>query len=288
MKISEILNTKETLLSFEMFPPKEDSDYDAVINAAERLSRLSPDFMSVTFGAGGGTRKNTISIASHIQNECGITALAHLTCFSTKKDDINRIVDKLGDLGVNNILALRGDPPKEDTGVTPDFIYASQLIEEIKRRGDFCVGGACYPDGHVECGNKEKDIDHLKIKVGAGCDFLITQMFFDNNVLYNFLYRLHSKGINVPVFAGIMPIMSANQIWRSVALSGTVLPAKHRAILDRYGDNPKALRQAGIAYAIEQIIDLISNGVRGIHIYTLNRPSIGEEIVSAVSELIRG
>lgn len=284
MKISELFKQKRTVVSFEIFPPKQDTDFDSVLHAADELSALRPDYMSVTYGAGGGTSRNTVAIARHLQQDNGVTALAHLTCASSTREEVSGIVDALGASGIENILALRGDraPGKEGC-----FNYASELIEEIRRHGDFCIGGACYPEGHIECGNKETDIDHLKAKVESGCDFLITQMFFDNNVLYNFLYRLASKGIGVPVVAGIMPITSAASIKRVTSLCGAVLPPKHRAILDRFGDNPAALRQASIAYAVEQIVDLAANGVRGIHIYTMNKPDIAQSIMHSVSEILR-
>jgi len=286
MKISEIVRSRKLTVSFEIFPPKQDSAYDAVINCADQLVQYRPDFMSVTYGAGGGTSANTVKIASHIQSR-GITPLAHLTCLSSTRADVHRIIDDLSARKIENILALRGDRPKDPDFVPPgDYLHASDLVSDIVSRGDFCVGGACYPEGHPESGNKEADLDNLKRKVDAGCSFLTTQMFFDNNMLYSFLYRAQAKGITVPVLAGIMPVTTGAQLKRMIDLSNAYLPPKFLALVDRFGDNNEAMRQAGIAYATEQIIDLITNGVRGIHIYAMNKPEIVNTIVSNISEII--
>uniref|UniRef100_UPI003FEDA2AB methylenetetrahydrofolate reductase n=1 Tax=Candidatus Fimivicinus sp. TaxID=3056640 RepID=UPI003FEDA2AB len=250
-------------------------------------SRYNPDFMSVTYGAGGGTSQNTIDIASFIQKECSTTALAHLSCVSSSREEVARLIGELQEKGIQNVLALRGDIP--DGMEFPEagyYKYASQLIEEIKSRGDFCIGAACYPEGHVECTSNVADLEHLKAKVDCGCDFLITQMFFDNNVLYSFLYRALRVGIDVPVIAGVMPVTSGRQIRRICALAGTTLTPKFRSILDRFGDNPAALKQAGIAYATDQIIDLLANGVKGIHLYTMNNPDVAQKIVENLSEIL--
>lgn len=289
MKISELLNSGKVTVSCEMFPPKTGSALEQVQEVVSGIAALSPDFMSVTYGAGGSTSKRTSEIATHIQNTYRIPALAHLTCVSSTKQEISTMLDHLKESGIENILALRGDIPQDASFPSPmQYRYAYQLIEDIKAYNpDFCIGAACYPDGHVECEHKEDDIDHLKQKVESGCDFLTTQMFFDNNVLYQFLYRVLAKGIHVPVVAGIMPIMNSRQIKRSCELSGTSLPPRFKTIVDKFADNPLAMRQAGIAYATEQIIDLICNGVNHIHIYTMNKPDIAAEIMGNLSEIIR-
>ncbi len=287
MKIIDILNKKKPSVSFEVFPPKENSKLADVMNTVERLSRQKPDFISVTYGAGGGTCANTCEIADYIQSRLGVTSLAHLTCVSSTSNEIRKITAELKNKGLHNVLALRGDIPKDVEHPSPGhYKQAADLIRDLVKEGGFCVGGACYPEGHVDNPNKEKDIDYLKEKVDAGCAFLITQLFFDNNVLYNFLYRLFQKNINVPVIAGIMPVTNINSIRRMTKLSGATLTPKYKAMLDRFEHSPEALRQAGTAYAVEQIIDLISNGVSGIHIYTMNKPEIAESIMAGISEII--
>ncbi len=287
MKIIDILKQDRVTLSLEAFPPKNDSAFDTVINAVDRMSGLRPDFMSVTYGAGGGTSKNTVKIASHVQNDLGMTALAHLTCVSSTREEVAHQLDAMRACGIENVLALRGDIPKDAAFPLPEqYRYASELVSEIKSRGDFCIGAACYPEGHTECEHKEDDIAHLKHKVDCGVDFLTTQMFFDNNVLYNFLYRIRERGITVPVVAGIMPVINGKQIARACELSGTYLPTRFKMIVDKWSDKPDAMRQAGIAYATEQIIDLIANGVRAIHIYSMNRPEVAAAIVENLSYII--
>ncbi|HIT72533.1 methylenetetrahydrofolate reductase [NAD(P)H] [Tyzzerella sp. An114] len=287
MKIKDILNSKKVTLSYEVFPPKAGASFEPVINAVDELCKDKPDFMSVTYGAGGGTSNNTVKIASHIQNDLGVTALAHLTCVSSTKEQVAKAIDEIKANGIENILALRGDIPKGgEYPVGEYYKYASELVKEIKSKGDFCVGAACYPEGHTECEHKADDIRNLKIKVDSGVDFLTTQMFFDNNVLYNFLYRIREQGITVPVIAGIMPVTNGKQISRICQLSGTYLPARFKAIVDKFGDNPEAMKQAGIAYATDQIIDLVANGVKGIHIYTMNKPDIAESIKKNLSYII--
>ena len=287
MKIKDILNSKKVTLSYEVFPPKAGASFEPVINAVDELCKDKPDFMSVTYGAGGGTSNNTVKIASHIQNDLGVTALAHLTCVSSTKEQVAKAIDEIKANGIENILALRGDIPKGgEYPVGEYYKYASELVKEIKSKGDFCVGAACYPEGNTECEHKADDIRNLKIKVDSGVDFLTTQMFFDNNVLYNFLYRIREQGITVPVIAGIMPVTNGKQISRICQLSGTYLPARFKAIVDKFGDNPEAMKQAGIAYATDQIIDLVANGVKGIHIYTMNKPDIAESIKKNLSYII--
>ena len=286
MKIRDILAQGKPTLSFEVFPPKAEDKYDSVEEAAIRIARLKPAFMSVTYGAGGGTSKYTVDIASSIKNQ-GVNALAHLTCVSSTKEEVRRVLGELKTRGIENVLALRGDIP-EGGPLAHDYRYASELIREIRSfDGDFCIGAACYPEGHVESANKTEDIEHLREKVEAGCDFVTTQMFFDNNILYNYLYRIRERGITVPVVAGIMPVTNARQIDRICRMSGTYLPARFKAIVDRFGDNPAAMKQAGIAYATEQIIDLIANHVNGIHVYSMNKPDVAAQIQNSLSEIIR-
>ena len=275
MKIRDILAQGKPTLSFEVFPPEA---------AAKEIAKLKPSFMSVTYGAGGGTSKYTVAIASMIQDQ-GVTPLAHLTCVSSTKEKVHQVLEELKEKKIENILALRGDIPAD--GVTPkEYRYASQLIREIKESGDFCIGAACYPEGHVESANKSVDMDYLKEKVEAGCDFVTTQMFFDNSILYSYLYRIREKGITVPVIAGIMPVTHASQIKRITGMSGTYLPARFKAIVDRFWDNPAAMKQAGIAYATEQIIDLIANGVNGIHVYSMNKPDVAAKIQENLKEIL--
>ncbi len=285
MKIRDILGQGRPTLSFEVFPPKTEDKYETVEAAAKKIAGLSPDFMSVTYGAGGGTSRYTVDIAAALNNEYHVPTLAHLTCVSSTREHVARVLKELKDRGIENVLALRGDIPKEGR-TAYDYQYASQLIQEIKSSGDFCIGAACYPEGHVESANKSEDIAHLKEKVEAGCDFVTTQMFFDNNILYNYLYRIREKGITVPVVAGIMPVTSAAQIRRICQMSGTYLPSRFKAIVDKFGDNPAAMKQAGIAYAAEQIIDLIANGVNGIHVYSMNKPDVAERIRESLSEIL--
>jgi methylenetetrahydrofolate reductase (NADPH) len=254
----------------------------------DEISKLAPSFISVTYGAGGGTSKNTVKIASHIQNDLGVDSIAHLTCVSSTKEEVRQRISEMKDAGIQNILALRGDIPQDSTFPIPNqYKYAYELIEDIKAQGDFCIGAACYPEGHVESEHKEEDIMHLKQKVDCGVDFLTTQMFFDNSVFYNFLYRIREKGITIPVLPGIMPVTNGKQIARSCQLSGAILPARFRAIVDKFGDNPKAMQQAGIAYATDQIIDLIANGIQNIHVYSMNKPEVAAAIMSNLSEIVK-
>ena len=288
MKISEILEKERVTLSFEVFPPKQNTNYESVEKAAFGVAGLKPDYMSVTYGAGGSTRSNTVSIASGIQNRFGIDTIAHLTCVGATKDDIHKVLDDMKAAGIENILALRGDKPKDFCGDPfVDFHYASELVEEIKAYGDFCIGGACYPEGHVDAVNKKEDILNLKKKVDAGCEFLTTQMFFDNNIFFNFLYRIREKGITVPVIPGIMPITRASQVATAVQLSGTNVPERFRNLVDHFGDNPAAMQQAGIAYATDQIIDLVANGIKHIHVYSMNKPEVAKGIMDNLSEIIK-
>ena len=288
MKISELLQNGNITFSCEIFPPKPGADISRMWEVVQGIAELSPDFISVTYGAGGSTSKRTVEIASAIQEQHGIHALAHLTCVSSSREDIRNQLNLMKENGLENILALRGDLPKDDSiPALTHYKYACELIEDIKSQGDFCIGAACYPEGHVECERREDDIDYLKHKVECGCDFLTTQMFFDNNVLYNFMYRILAKGIHVPVIAGIMPVINSRQIKRSCELSGTQLPQRFRRIAEKFSDDPLAMKQAGIAYATEQIIDLLSNGVEHIHLYTMNNPEIAGAIVNNLSHILR-
>ena len=286
MRLSELFSQKMPTLSFEVFPPKTNDNYESVKYATEEIAKIKPDFMSVTYGAGGGTSKYTLEIAKNLKNNSNVTPLAHLTCVSSTREMIKNQLNLLKDAGIENILALRGDIP-EDLDITRlDYHYANELVEEIKTFGGFCIGGACYPEGHTESHNQKEDIDNLKRKVEAGCEFLTTQMFFDNNILYNFLYKIREAGIRVPVVAGIMPVTNSKQIERICRLSGTYLPQRFKSIVDRFGDNPDAMKQAGIAYATDQIIDLLANGVNNVHVYSMNKPEVAEKIKQNLSKIL--
>ena len=285
MKIKELLARDQITFSCEIFPPKKDLEFSGIHKIVDQIHDLGADFISVTYGAGGSTSKKTLEVASYIQDTHHTPALAHLTCCGATKEDIARRVQEMKARGIENVLALRGDLPQDY--VPGPYTYAIELIRDIKTQGDFCIGAACYPEGHVECAHKEQDLGFLKEKVEAGCDFLTTQMFFDNNVYYNFLYRVLAAGIQVPVIPGIMPVINAKQIKRSCELSGTVLPPRFKAIADKFAEDPQAMEQAGIAYATEQIIDLIANGVKYIHLYTMNRPQTAAKIVANLSHILR-
>lgn len=288
MKIIDKMLEDRVHISFEVFPPKTDDTYDKVLVAVDEIAKLRPSFISVTYGVGGGTSKNTVKIASHIRNDLGVNSIAHLTCASSTKEEVHKVVDDIRENGIQNILALRGDIPKDAQFPIPGhYKYACELIEDIKTLGDFCIGAACYPEGHVESIHKTEDIANLKRKVDSGVDFLTTQMFFDNSILYNFLYRIREKGITVPVLPGIMPVTNGKQMARICQLSGTILPERFRAIVDRFGENPKAMQQAGIAYATDQIIDLIANGITNIHVYSMNKPEVAAAIMANLSEIIK-
>jgi methylenetetrahydrofolate reductase (NADPH) len=282
MRISDLLKREGVTFSLEVFPPKTSENYTETARKALEIARLNPDFMSVTYGAGGGTGEFTAGIAEEIQKNYGVPTLAHLTCVSSGRDHVMKMLEVYRQKGIENILALRGDIPA-DGKVSTDYKYAVELIRDIRENGDFCIGGACYPEGHIESLHKKDDLDHLKEKADAGLDFLTTQMFFSNEIFYNFLYRAREKGITIPIIAGIMPITTARQLKRSVAMSGTDVPQRFRAIVDYFGDNPPAMKQAGIVYATEQIIDLVANGIRHIHVYTMNKPEVAEGIMRNLS-----
>ncbi|MCI5602054.1 MAG: methylenetetrahydrofolate reductase [NAD(P)H] [Lachnospiraceae bacterium] len=286
MRIPELFKEGKTVFSFEIFPPKKTSSIDTIYNTLDELSDLNPAFISVTYGAGGNTADSkTCQIASVIQDKYNITSAAHLTCVNCTKGDIDVILGQLKEKGIQNILALRGDinpdiPPKHD------FKYASELVTYIKEHGDFSVSGACYPEGHMETESIIDDIKHLKIKVDAGAEHLMSQLFFDNSHFYDFLEKARIAGIDVPIEAGIMPVINKNQIERMVSMCGASLPAKFTKMMQKYEHNPEALRDAGIAYAIDQIVDLISNGVDGIHLYTMNNPYVARRISESISSLL--
>lgn len=286
MKISEILAKKQPTLSFEVFPPKTSDLFESVETATNAIADLKPDFMSVTYGAGGGTSKYTTEIARNVKNR-GVTSLAHLTCVNATKESLDIQLENLKSNGIENILALRGDLP-QGVESTEDWQYkhASDLIPIIKEHGDFCIGGACYPEVHPESSNSYQDIDNLKYKIEAGCEFLTTQMFFDNSIFFNYLYKLRDAGITVPVVAGIMPVTNAKQMARIYKLSQAYVPHRFVALLDKFSDNPAAMRQAGIAYATDQIIDLIASGINAIHIYTMNKPDTAKALQDNLSEII--
>lgn len=285
MKITQIFAEHEVTISFEVFPPKTDDRYATVEKAACEIAALHPSFMSVTYGAGGGTSKNTASIAADIQDKFHTPVLAHLTCVPSTREHVRNMVSIYKEKGIENIMALRGDIPKEGRSIF-EYNHACELIHDIKSIDDsFCIGGACYPEGHVECESPSADIRYLKEKVDAGLDFLTTQMFFDNNMLYNFLYRIREAGIDVPVLPGIMPITNRKQVARSVALSGSTVPQRFRMMVDRFGDDPAKMKQAGVIYATEQIIDLISNGVTHIHVYSMNKPDIAAGIMQSLDAI---
>ncbi|NLM06428.1 MAG: methylenetetrahydrofolate reductase [NAD(P)H] [Tissierellia bacterium] len=287
MRISDILKEDKIRLSYEFFPPKANSPFEPVFNAVEEVAKLKPAFCSVTYGASGGASANTMKVAGYIQNELGGSVLAHLTCVLSKKEEIEGKLQEMKDQGIKNILALRGDLPTDDPDRREkDFMYASDLIKYLKENHDFCLGGACYPEGHVESQDKDTDIGYLKLKEEVGAEFLTSQMFFDNNLFYNFMYKIRDRGIRIPIIPGIMPVTNVNQLKRIKELSGAQLPAKFVQIADKFRDKPEAMKQAGIIYASNQIIDLISNGFKLVHVYTMNKPEIAESIHDNLSNII--
>ncbi len=285
MKISDILRSDKISLSFEVFPPKTSETYESIKESALEIAKLNPDFMSVTYGAGGTTGSYTLDVCESIV-KTGVTPIAHLTCVCSGREKIRETLASFKEKGVENILALRGDLPQGMTEKSLDFTHASDLVEEIKNFGGFCIGGACYPETHPESENSKQDIINLKKKVDAGCEFLTTQMFFDNHILFNYLYKIREAGITVPVIPGIMPVTNAVQIKRICALSGTILPRKFVRMVDRFGDNPAAMKQAGIAYATEQIVDLYANGIKAVHVYSMNKPDVAEKIQTNLKDII--
>lgn len=289
MKIKDVLTSGKLSLSFEVFPPKTETAFENVRVATEEIAKLSPSFMSVTYGAGGGTSRYTLNVAQNIQKQYGIPTLVHLTCVSSSKETVSERIKEMKAAGVENVMALRGDIPaylQDSDRSAWAYHHAVELVRELKAAGDFCIGGACYPEVHPESANQKEDIAHLKEKVDAGCDFLTTQMFFDNNLLYNFLYKIREAGITVPVVPGIMPITNAKQVDRALKLSGSFMPQRFKSLVDKFGDNPDAMLQAGIAYATDQIIDLYANGITNVHVYTMNKPEVAAKIQSNLSNIL--
>ena len=288
MKISELLNQEKATLSFEVFPPKKDTDFENVERAASDIAALHPSYMSVTYGAGGSTKGHTIQLAQSIQEQYQVPTIAHLTCVCADHKSIKTALDEMKNAGIENILALRGDIPKNYEGqVFTDFAHASELAALIKEYGDFCVGGACYPEVHPDSSSRKEDILGLKRKVEAGCEYLTTQMFFDNNIFFNFMYRVREAGITIPIIPGIMPITKKVQVKNAVKLSGCNVPERFKNIVDRFGYNESSLKQACIAYDTDQLIDLLANGVRHIHVYSMNKPEIAAGIQKNLSEILK-
>jgi len=290
VKIINLLKNDRFSLSFEVFPPKTDTTFESVKDATEKIAALHPAFMSVTYGAGGGTSRYTLDIAKNIKEHYGVPTLAHLTCVSSTKETVAEKIRLMQEAGIENVMALRGDLTPElknsDRTAWP-YRHAIDLIRELKESGrDFCIGGACYPEVHPESVNQKEDVFYLKEKVDAGCDFLTTQMFFDNNLLYNFLYKIREAGITVPVIPGIMPITNGNQVARAIQLSGSFMPQRFKALVDKFGSAPDAMKQAGIAYATDQIIDLFANGITNVHVYSMNKPDVARAILENLSAIL--
>lgn len=287
MKICDLFKDGHTVFSFEIFPPKKDGSIETVYKTLDELTGLKPDFISVTYGAGGSQPGcSTREIVSVIKEKYHTESIAHLTCVNSTKADIDRVIEEFKDHGIENILALRGDI-NPDIEPKKEFLHASDLIAYMRERSDLSFSGACYPEGHTEAASLEEDIANLKIKVDAGASHLVSQLFFDNGHFYAFLEKARAAGINVPIEAGIMPCVNAKQIQRMVTMCGVSLPVKFTRLIARYGDSPEAMRDAGIAYAADQIIDLAANGVDGIHLYTMNNPYVAKKISESVSRVIR-
>ena len=291
MKLLKLLEGEGLSLSFEVFPPKTDSNFESVKHATEEIASLGPAFMSVTYGAGGGTSRYTLDIAKNIKERYSVPTLAHLTCVSSTKETVKTKIAEMREAGIENVMALRGD-------LTPELMssdrsgwayrHAIDLVRELRECGeDFCIGGACYPEVHPESRDQKEDIRYLGEKVDAGCDFLTTQMFFDNNLLYNFLYKIREAGITVPVIPGIMPITNASQIKRAIELSGSFMPRRFASLVDKFGSDPAAMTQAGIAYATDQIIDLFANGIKNVHVYSMNKPEVAKKILDNLSDILK-
>ena len=290
MKITELLKQENPLLSFEVFPPKTETAFDSVKTATEEIAKLRPAFMSVTYGAGGGTSRYTLDIAKSIKENHGIPSLEHLTCVSSTRETVREKIEQIMSAGIENVMALRGDIPEEMKNSDRsewDYRNAIDLVRELRAANpDFCIGAACYPEVHPESATQKDDILYLKEKVDAGCDFLTTQVFFDNNLLYNFLYKIREAGITVPVVPGVMPITNANQVERAIKLSGSFMPQRFKSIVDKFGSDPDAMKQAGIAYATDQIIDLYANGITNVHVYSMNKPDVAAKIKANLSDIL--
>jgi methylenetetrahydrofolate reductase (NADPH) len=288
MNIAELFKQDKTVFSFEVFPPKKESGIETVYETLGQLTDLKPDFISVTYGAGGSGVANasTTDLCSHIKNRLGVETIAHLTCLYNTRESVDEILEQLKSQGVENILALRGDA-NPDFAIKDDFHYASELTEYILSKNmGFHVSGACYPEVHQEADSMRTDIMNLKKKIDAGADHLISQLFFDNNAYYDFIEKVRIAGIDVPIDAGIMPVTNKKQIERMVSMCGASIPAKLSKVLQRFGDNPEAMRDAGISYAINQIIELVSNGIEGVHIYTMNDPYVARKITEGVKSIV--
>ena len=290
MKITELLAKGKLTMSFEVFPPKTDTAFESVKTATEAIADLHPAYVSVTYGAGGGTSRYTLDIAQNIKREHGVPTLAHLTCVSSTRETVRARIADIRAAGIQNVMALRGDIPADLQGADRSgwhYRNAAELVRELREAdADFCIGGACYPEVHPESADQREDIRYLKEKVDAGCDFLTTQMFFDNNLYYNFLYKIREAGVTVPVIPGIMPITGANQVERALKLSGSFMPRRFAALVDQFGHNPAAMKQAGIAYATDQIIDLYANGIQNVHVYSMNKPDVARAILENVSAIL--
>ena len=290
MNISELLRQERLSLSFEVFPPKTSTAFDSVKRATEEIAALGPAFVSVTYGAGGGTSQYTLDIARNIKERYGVPTLAHLTCVSSTRELVRERIDQMKRAGIENVMALRGDlTPELEQSDRSRWAYrhAIDLIRELKESGaGFCIGGACYPEVHPESADQREDILHLKEKVDAGCEFLTTQMFFDNNLFYNFMYKIREAGITVPILPGIMPITKANQVDRAIQLSGSFMPQRFKSLVDKFGHSPEAMKQAGIAYATDQIIDLFASGIKTVHVYTMNSPDVAAKILDNLSHIL--
>ena len=291
MKLTKLFEKDSLSLSFEVFPPKTDSTFDSVKHATEEIASLRPAFMSVTYGAGGGTSRYTLEIAKNIKERYSVPTLAHLTCVSSTKETVRTKIAEMKAAGIENVMALRGDLTPELKGSDRtewDYRHAIDLVHELRECGaDFCIGGACYPEVHPESRDQREDIRYLKEKADAGCDFLTTQMFFDNNLLYNFLYKIREAGVTLPIIPGIMPITNANQVKRAIELSGSFMPRRFASLVDKFGDEPAAMMQAGIAYATDQIIDLFANGTKNVHVYSMNKPEVARKILDNLSDILK-
>ena len=289
MKIIDILNNKNMSLSFEVFPPKKESSFESVVKATEEIAACHPAFMSVTYGAGGGTSRYTMEIAKNIKEKYDVPSLAHLTCVSSSREVVHQKIEEMKEMGIKNVMALRGDLTPELENSDPstwEYKHATELVQELKERGDFCIGVACYPEVHPESINQKDDLLHIKEKVDAGADFLTTQMVFDNNLFFNFMYKIREVGVTCPVIPGIMPITNANQVERAIKLSGSFMPQRFKSLVDYFGNDPDAMKQAGIAYATDQIIDLYANGITNVHVYSMNKPDVAKAIMNNLSDIL--
>ena len=289
MKIIDILNKRNMSLSFEVFPPKKESTFESVVSATEEIAACHPTFMSVTYGAGGGTSRYTMEIAKNIKDKYNVPTLAHLTCVSSSRETVRQKIQEMKEMGINNVMALRGDLTPELEASDPstwDYKHATELVRELKESGDFCIGVACYPEVHPESINQKDDLLHIKDKVDAGADFLTTQMVFDNNLFFNFMYKIREIGVTVPVIPGIMPITNASQVARAIKLSGSFMPQRFKSLVDYFGNDPDAMKQAGIAYATDQIIDLYANGITNVHVYSMNKPDVAKSIMDNLSNIL--